>query len=687
MRPSPRSVVAVVGFALSILVSTAAASPRTGTVGSDDVLGIASISPWVEPDGEFQVRFAPTSAVPPGAVLTVTIHQQLRAGTIEGLRERVLEVIAGEYDSRVLQAPSSIPLAELGDPTTGATLTIPVRSTRGDRSRILLPNPGIHPVELVLTEPDGPELWSQTVFLNRLPKGEGPEPVQVSLVLPVTSPPSVADDGSSRFSPEDRSQLSAASSLLTSVPDAPLMLAVRPNTLDGLERSKEAWALDLLSRLRHDSGANVIAQQPYVKVDSAALVASDSIGELERQLVIGAGTVATRIQRSPSASTWVGDDMLTSEVLPAVRSSGVRSVLVPIEVLKVPDDLGDGRPISAPVRLTGDEDLRALAYDSAVSRRITDTDVDPAVRAHQAVSLMMSGWFAVASDRTPPALASAVLLPPTTDARVLESLGATLRSNGPLVASPHSAALPESTGDEPTVQMNQRQTPDLGPAVAETNRTRDLISAFRSMADDGEPATELWDELANQSMSVTVDAAQRARMQTSVRRDVDTRIRQIHPPRPRRVVLAGDESVVPLRFRNELSYEVRLLMRARSPRLEVKDPVSEIVLPPGQSVVDLEVEVQAPGESLLRIDLSSPDGGITIPGPAVPVRSTAISGVGAALSILSVLFLFVWWLRTARRRRNQSESHQAEGHLGSASDDRPPAEHDVSDPGETRVSR
>jgi len=96
---------------------------------------------------------------------------------------------------------------------------------------------------------------------------------------------------------------------------------------------------------------------------------------------------------------------------------------------------------------------------------------------------------------------------------------------------------------------------------------------------------------------------------------------------------------------------VRLVMRARSPRLEIDEPTTEIVLQPGENRVDLPVRVQAPGESLLRIELSAPDGGITIPGPDVPVRSTAISGVGAALSAVSVLFLLGWWFNTMRRRQ------------------------------------
>ena len=63
---------------------------------------------------------------------------------------------------------------------------------------------GIHPVELIVTSAEGPELSRETVFLNRLPDPdrERAEPIPVSLVLPVESAPSLAVDGTAAFSPE-----------------------------------------------------------------------------------------------------------------------------------------------------------------------------------------------------------------------------------------------------------------------------------------------------------------------------------------------------------------------------------------------------------------------------------------------------------------------------------------------------
>lgn len=623
----------------------------------DQPLQVSSVTPWVAPDGEFQVRFAPSTSVPPDADLTVTIHQSLQADDEQSLRESLIGIIEGASPGRVLQTPATVPFALLGDPAAGATLTIPVRSTRGDAQRILLPNPGIHPIEMVLTRPDGPELWRQTVFLNRLPEPDrtdrAPAPVRVTLLLPVGSAPAVGPGGTASFTGEEQAELSAATSLLSQVPDAPLTLSVRPNTLDGLVRSDQRWAAELLASLRTERDDTSVALASYVEVDSGALVGSGVGAELEQQILVGAGTTASRLGRPPDVSVWAGDDTLTTAVLPILASAGVRSVLLPRAALDPGDAAPDQIATTSAVRLEGGEGIRALALDEAVAERIDDDSVEPGVRAHQGVSLMMAGWFAAAEQPEAVRPATAVLLTPGTDPEVLESLTATLDSNGPLVAEPDAGPIPEppAGSEEPTVALMDRSTPDVRATVEAADQTRRQISSYRSMTGEADTDATIWDELANESVASTLDTRARADLHASVRNSIAAKVALIEPPRARRVVVTSRDTVIPLRFRNGLPFEVRLVMRARSPRLEIDEPTTEIVLQPGENRVDLPVTVQAPGESLLRIELSAPDGGITIPGPDVPVRSTAISGVGAALSAVSVLFLLGWWFNTVRRRQ------------------------------------
>lgn len=674
--------------------ASALAAPPGGPSGSDrgdaarrqgttaPLLAIASVSPWVAPDGEFQVRFSPTTSVPEDAQLTVSIHQSLESSGDESIRTKVERVIDGANPGPFLRAPITTAFGELGDPRTGATLTIPVRATRQDSERVLLPNPGIHPVELVLTSGDGPELWSQTVFLNRLPvddtadddasgseaagdsgdssgeEGDDSQaPVRVSLVLPLESSPSVANDGTADFDVAEQSQLAAAASLLDAVPEAPLTLAVRPNTLDGLTRSTQPWASSLLDTLSEDVRSSVVVQRPYVDVDTGALVASDEPGEVVRQVLVGSATVADRLGRPTDASTWTLDDSVTTESLPVLARTGVTSLLMPVESLRLPPGVDEQQAIASPLELEGGDGIRVLGYDSTVSLRLSDTGVDPSVRAHQSVALMLAGWFAAAQQREPPPLATAVLVSPTVEPQVLDSLQATLTADGPLVATPRAGTLPargaQEPGTTPVASLAPRATSDVRATVDEVDASRRLVAAYRSMTGEADPQMPLWDQLSDQAMAATLDPAVRAEMLATVRGGIGTQVDQIEPPRERSVVLTSEDTVIPLRFRNDLPFDVTLVMRVRSSRLDIEEPTSEVVLEPGENRVDVSVTVQAPGESLLRIALSSPDGGITVPGPDVPVRSTAISGVGAALSIVSVLFLMAWWFRTMRRGRRE----------------------------------
>lgn len=653
---------AFIALVASVVALSGPVTPTGAVVAQprdEQVLRIASVSPWVTPDGEFQVRFEPSTSVPADADLTITIHQPLDAEDDRTLRAAVQEIVEGQRPERVLQTPSTVPFALLGDPTSGAALTIPIRPTRGDAERVLLPNAGVHPVELVLTRPDGPELWRQTVFLNRLPEpgrtDTEPGPVRVTLVLPIGSAPAVGPDGAPAFSVEEQSQLGAAASLLERVPEAPLTLAVRPNTLDGLVLSDQRWAADLLDALDPQPPDSALVLTPYVEVDAGALVASDETTELQRQMLIGAATTADRIGRTPTVGTWAGDGSITTPVLPVLAAAGVTSLLLPLDSLDLADPADQEGATTSPVVLEGGDGIRALAYDAAVSQRIADSSVESGVRAHQSVSIMMAGWFDAAEQSEPPPLATAVLLSPTTDPAVLESLTSTLASGGPLVAEPDAGPLPDPAPEaqEPSVALVGRTTPDLRDVVAAANETRRQIASYRSMTGEADPDSSLWDQVANESVGSVLDAGARADLHAAVRSGIAAKVALIEPPRSRRVVVTGRDAVIPLRFRNGLPFEVRLIMRARSPRLDIADPTTEIVLQPGENRVDLPVTVQAPGESLLRIDLSSPDGGITIPGPDVPVRSTAISGVGAALSIVSALFLLGWWFRTMRRRRRE----------------------------------
>lgn len=687
-------------FATMVMLMASVSPARASTVAQiqpgSAPLQISSVSPWVSSTGDFQVRFEPTAAIPPGATLTYTVHQALQPTRTQTLRDKVDGVMNGASAGKVLQSPDTKPFADYGDPATGSVLTIPIRSTPDqDRLRVLLPKPGIHPVELVLSSPEGPEIWNQIVFLNRLPTNYTPQradpsSVAVTLLLPIETAPSLDPTGMAVFTAEDQARLEAASSLLEAVPTAPLRLGVRPNTLDGLVRSKEPWADRFVTSLTSAlSSAETSSEtllgpsmlsMPYVDVSTSGLIAAGAQGDLRQEIALG-NRVIKQITATPvTEKTWALDDSLSDASAQALADLGNTTFLVAPTQLERPASLSEQQIMTSAVQLGKDSGLRALAYDTLLSERAADSAIDPALRAHQLISLMISAWFSARSPNSESftaggtALGSVLLLETSIESEVIAALTPSLLTDGPLQILPNTESLgPVSNKSaEPAVQLAPQIPPDELTAVAETAETRRQIAAYQTMTASPESEVELWTRLNAQTLASTLSAQQRLAMHNSVRTQVANNLAKIEFPPPRQITITGRSTSIPLRFRNNLPYQVRVKLTARSTRLEVVGGDSqEIDLAPGENRVDLAVTVQAPGDSVLRIKLLSPNEELEIGQIELPVRSTAISGVGAALSALSILFLLLWWSHTHRRRK-RDEARAAGDHPTLASLPQPP---------------
>jgi hypothetical protein len=621
---------------------------------------IAAITPWVAADGSFQVRFRPTTAVPPGATLSWTVHQRLPSGP--EVRRRITDALAGRALGGILRAPVTRPVAELGEPAEGITLDVPVRSGRDGSDRTFIPSPGIHPVELELVDSDGSVLWERVVFLNRLPDdpvldGEDrPARMSVTLVARVEGGPALDLDGQADLDVETRSTLAATERLLAAVPTAPVHLALRPNLITALLRSADPADRRLLTTLADTGGAATPARLPYVQVDTGGLVAADATDVLRRQVGLGDLQFTEVTGRSPDAATWWLDEHLTIEAAQRLRDLGVRRLIVASGSLRVPQNSPPGAAARTAAGVAGVDGVTATAIDDELSLRLGASQSDPVVVAHGLSTDLLSTWFAAteAPERDFPGPAAAVLVPAQTDPAALAALASALGADGPL--SSDAAAVPDRPGSVRgrtlTASLAPVATENQVTAVASLRGTQRRLEAVRSMTGDVDPALTTWGLLNEQTLSVAMSPAERATTHRTISGRVSGMLASIEAPPARRVVVTSRDATIPLRFRNGLPYEVRVVMRARSPRLEIQGGEErELVLVPGENRIDLPVVVRAPGQAVLRIDLRTPDDLAAVDSVAVPVAASTISGVGAALSVLSLLFLAGWWLRTNRRRR------------------------------------
>ena len=644
------------------------------------VLRISSISPWVAADGDFQVRFAPSTSVPLDAVFSYTVHQRLRPQGRTTLRSAVDSILDGGDLPGVLQAPVEAPVITLGNPADGLVLDVPVRTARGSSDRVLLPTAGIHPVELHLSTPDGRDLWDEVVFLNRLPDGSvtgqdgSPARMSVTLAVPIDGGPALTAEGRPDLDAATARAVDDATTLLTQATGAPLELALRPNVVSALSRSPESRDRRFLDAVRTSTTATP-ARTPYVGVDTGGLVAAGAGDELVRQIELGDRTVRDTTGRQPSIGTWYLDDTVSPESLDLVRNLGATRVVLAADRLRGGAGVTDEQLRTSAVGLQGAPGVTATAVDPQLTMRLGATAVAPSQRANQVLTELMATWFTAAERPAAsfPGPSSVVVVPASTDPAVLQALGPALTSGGPLSSDP--AVVPRQParrdGRPVTATLGSRTPADQRAPVAAVRESRRLIAGYTSMVPTDTTAPAEWELLNSETLARDMSSDERADLHGRIAGDIARRSAAIQLPRSRRVVLTSRDATIPLRFRNDLPTDVHLLLRARSVRLQIDGGDTRlIVLKPGENRIDLPVTVRASGGSLLRLDLRSPDGSIHLPPTSMPVTSSTISGVGAALSVISLLFLAGWWIRTTRRRRRQG-ARDGGAHPASDADARP----------------
>ena len=68
-------------------------------------------------------------------------------------------------------------------------------------------------------------------------------------------------------------------------------------------------------------------------------------------------------------------------------------------------------------------------------------------------------------------------------------------------------------------------------------------------------------------------------------------------------------------------------------------------------LLDIPVETLASGDARITATLTSPGGAFQLGTGTIDVRSTAISGLGLLISVVALVVLGAWWVRTILRIR------------------------------------
>jgi len=653
--------------------SAPAGSPAAASPGAR--ITLVAQDPWSPVGNDLRLVMGVDGA-PPGAVVNVSVGQAIISRAI--------------YDESALGAPIgsvltqlSIPLDALPpDPRGARVLTLGLQSPTAarDPARLNVRRPGVYPVDVELRNADEQPLSSfRTVFV--VAEADRPtvgERLRVAWVWPVTAPPSFLAQGgpdkevAAAFRPGGR--LGRMALALQDHPDVPVTLAP---TAETVEAWRDAAAADpgvqtTFDALRVAAATRTVLRGPYVPVDLPALLEHGLTGAVDDVLTRGDEVLGPTLGIVPDARTALLAPA-SPGALGRLRIAGIDRVVVPAESLAPAPEtrftLAQPVTLTAPISPTASESATALVTDPGL-QRILESDLGPAQRAQ----LILGGLSLVALESPNVGRVVTLLQPEDADdpTAFYEALLGGLRDHPFLRPASLPDAFDSVPVDPPAISAgggpgsSQRELASLAsdaPAVsaAEYRNQRTRLNSFGALTRPGDPAVAVADRslLAAVSRAWPEDIAE-ARAESHlhvVDRVIDDLVHRIEVPDPRTITLTSRAGEIPLTFRNDTGFPVRLRAALASDKLFFPaGSVFEFDLPPESTTLRVAVEARTSGTFPLDLEVTSIDGVLPISQRRLEVRSTFVSTVGWVLTVSAVAFLAVWWaldLRRRHRRRRQ----------------------------------
>ncbi len=713
-RSRRRLTAARTAAALGILVALTAsygaagraATPpaATGTAATAaPTITLLSQSAWVGPTGVFELRVA--APLPPDAQIQARIyvpistHDQL-ATTSEGQS-------LGELVEQV-----TVPGAEVARTADGSfRLDYPmVADTAAPVYGFHLSNPGVYPFELRILAADGSLAGDLITQLIRLPAEQSQIPaISLAVVVPYGAAVSRSPDQAPHLAPATLSALRAETKALARNPSVPVAIAPVPETIDTLTEIDRASGSHRVRDLADAIGHRTVVPSTYVPLESGSWLADGLADGYDRQSTAGRATLDAQLGLTPDDSVVATDATTSPDVLTADFAHGAREAVVSSARLA-----GTGQDTSTTrgpltqwfdLASSAGQTLQAVPTDPDLEAQLTEGS-DPVLAAHR----LLAELALLALDRSDP---EACVRPegqacrrglglelPASAAKALPALRVVLAALAdPTAAAGRTAAAHAGTtpiaasalvqpvsvpgfvyavdpasesGTTSSTDAHQLRhlaaepVPSLGAYPTRFRLVSGHTDAFASMVAGTNSTTGLalvtsWSKLVLASGAVGLREAEQLHYLARVEAEVTGQASQITAPTQQTVTLTSASGRIPFSISNPLPYPVRVRLVFQSPKLHFVDGNPQFVTLPANQPRHLQIAVtaRASGAFPMQVTITSPDAQLTISQTQFDVRSTAVSGIGLALTVAAGAFLLLWWARhyrDARRRRGLVES-------------------------------
>lgn len=565
---------------------------------------------------------------------------------------------------------------------------------------LFLAEPGVYPIVVTLTAPDGSQQDELLTYLVVTPRGQqcvidtpdessaaptdqDPDclnPLRVNITMPVQAAPALQADQLNELSESDIERMTTAVEVLSSRPSMDLTMAIVPESIVALQR--DAAFSPLLGQLELAVAQREVLRQPYVNVDEEAWRDARLNRNYLRLLRAGDRVLQREIDVGKVSSAVFLDSNATPQTVSMLVRNGYDNFVVAENHLEpLPSEVF---PYSVTQRFDLADDTGVLhpsaAADSALAQHFGAND-NTILDAHNFIADLAILWF------DQPATTRGVIVRPPSD-WVVDDAVLTLALSG-ITATPifravdlemffdEVSGLPSSgqASNQPGVDPTEIRLRELAPSgetedlvdfAQDLERSETTIVSYEEILGGGTPDTAPLRELLLIAGSRGFTDAERRDYLDAVSDEVDTVTDRISGPDETLVSITARDADIPVTFESDLPSAANVTLQVSSDKLEFPNgDTQSMVLEPGRNDLTIAVTSRSSGDARLRVTVLSPDGSLQLTDPTnIVVRSTVFSGLGLIILVAALVVLAIWWFQQHRAQRRGGGADTSESTKG-----------------------
>ena len=541
----------------------------------------------------------------------------------------------------------------LDELTVGSGGIISVTLPDEEIGLLLRRDPGVLPIVIDLVEPDGVvDTLVTAVVVEDATRGAT---IDLGFIADARFPLAHRADGSIDIDPD-----AVVERVEAAVADAPgpTLVQLNPETLTALADPSVTGGLVAIDRIRQALDGHTIDTRPWVDLDEEGWRRAGETDRVFAQYAEGSAVIETFLGRTAEPIARL-DPETTADTLELLRSVGITAgVVEPDQLSDLDLDRADRRPLQT-------RDRNGVAFTVLpVDRELeaTLTGVDPELIALQHFMVLLLEARTIGTDR------GIVLDLDSIDRSVLDPLLSLMETTDRLGISTVDAILGspparDATGGVLRVELLPVEPSDVSAGASDIRLTESTLGSYVEMVAPADgPITPLRTRLAA-SMADELDDTQRRAYTDAVFTTVVDGSASFGVLESDRITLATRRAELPLVISNEQPVPINVIVRLTSEKLRLLggDELA-LTLDPGETELVIPVEAVSSGDARILVQVTSPDGVLALATGSIDVRSTAISGLGLVVSLISLTVLLTWWARTilrVRRNRRAASVHPA----------------------------